>query len=237
MKNTIAAATAKIVRVAGPGGPQYGLLEDATVFALRGDVFGEFQKGEPIGEVDGLRFLAPVVPGKVILTGYNYAGHAEELKKNQPQDPLIFLKAPSAIVGDGDDVVFPRGADNVSYEGELVAVIGRRCRRVSPEDAADYILAIRAVTTLPIATSEARRAVRAREIIRHVRPARPVHRDGLESERTAPRIASERRSEAEQQHEFAHSLAGQARQLGIAIHDALSGRRPLYRYADGRRTH
>ena len=137
---TVATATAKIVRVAGDDGPRYGLLEETTVYALVGDVFGSFERGAVLGEMRALRFLPPVVPGKVILTGYNYAGHAEELKKTQPEDPLIFLKAPSAIVGDGDDVYFPRGAENVSYEGELVAVIGRRCRRISPQEAPAYIL-------------------------------------------------------------------------------------------------
>jgi 2-keto-4-pentenoate hydratase/2-oxohepta-3-ene-1,7-dioic acid hydratase in catechol pathway len=107
---------------------------------LRGDVYGDFERGAEFGDVRSARLLAPVVPGKVILTGYNYAGHAEELSKTQPQDPLIFLKAPSAVVGDGADVVYPRDAENVSYEGELVVVIGKRCRRISAAEAADYVL-------------------------------------------------------------------------------------------------
>ncbi len=135
-----ATATAKIVRYAGSDGPHYGLLEGAQIFDLLGDVFGAFTRGAALADRDSVRLLPPVTPGKVILTGYNYAGHAEELKKIQPQDPLIFLKAPTALIGDGADVVYPREAQNVSYEGELVVVIGRRCRRVAEADAAGVIL-------------------------------------------------------------------------------------------------
>ena len=135
-----AQATAKIVRYAGSGGPRYGLLEGTQIYELLGDLFGAFTRGAQVMDRDAARLLPPVAPGKVILTGYNYAGHAEELKKMQPQDPLIFLKAPTAVVGDGEDVVYHRDAQNVSYEGELVVVIGRRCRRVSEADAADVIL-------------------------------------------------------------------------------------------------
>jgi 2-keto-4-pentenoate hydratase/2-oxohepta-3-ene-1,7-dioic acid hydratase in catechol pathway len=87
-----------------------------------------------------VQFLPPVEPSKVILVGYDYAGQAAELAKLQPEDPLIFLKAPSSLIGGGADIVFPRDAQNVSYEGEFVVVIGRRCKNVSPEDG----LAIRA---------------------------------------------------------------------------------------------
>jgi 2-keto-4-pentenoate hydratase/2-oxohepta-3-ene-1,7-dioic acid hydratase in catechol pathway len=140
MRQTIGTATAKIVRFPADGGPRYGLLEGGAIHELRGDVFGAFERGEAVTDVEHAKLLAPVLPGKVILTGYNYAGHAAELKKVQPQDPLIFLKASTAVVGDGADVVYPRDAQNVSYEGELVVVIGRRCRRVSEAEAPDYIL-------------------------------------------------------------------------------------------------
>lgn len=131
---------AKIVRYAHGDGPRYGVLEGSQVYELVGDVFGSFTRGAAVMDRGAARLLPPVVPGKVILTGYNYAGHAEELKKIQPQDPLIFLKATTAVIADGDDVVYPRDAQNVSYEGELVVVIRRRCRRVAEADAADVIL-------------------------------------------------------------------------------------------------
>ncbi len=136
----VATKVTKIVRFESPHGPQYGLLEGTQIYELLGDVFGAYTRGAPVMERSTARLLPPVVPGKVILTGYNYAGHAQELRKIQPQDPLIFLKAPSAVIGDDDDVVYPRDAQNVSYEGELVVVIGRRCRRVPEAAAADVIL-------------------------------------------------------------------------------------------------
>ncbi len=131
---------ARIVRFAAQFGSAYGIVEEDTVFALVGDPFAEFRRGDAVAQLRSVRLLPPVRPSKVILTGYNYAGHAEELAKTQPQDPLIFLKAPSALIGDGSDVVFPNGAEHVSYEGELVVVIGRRCAKVSPDDALGYVL-------------------------------------------------------------------------------------------------
>ncbi len=140
MDNSTTVATAKIVRVQIGDVARHALLEDATLYELQGDLYSTFERGPALGDLRDARLLAPVVPGKVILTGYNYAGHAQELSKQQPQDPLIFLKAPSAIVSDGADVIYPRDAQNVSYEGELVVVIGRRCRRIGAREAAHYIL-------------------------------------------------------------------------------------------------
>ena len=140
MERATAVSAAKTVRVQIGGASRYAIVEGSTLYELRGDIFDTFERGPQLGNLRDAKLLAPVVPGKVILTGYNYAGHAQELSKAQPQDPLIFLKAPSAIIASDTDVVYPRDAQNVSYEGELVVVIGRRCRRISADEAQDYIL-------------------------------------------------------------------------------------------------
>src|SRR5690606_17429290 len=64
-----------------------------------------------------------------------YAKHAAEMGGNVPAEPLIFLKAPSALIADGDDIVIPSWAGRVDYEGEIALVIGERASRVSPDDA------------------------------------------------------------------------------------------------------
>jgi 2-keto-4-pentenoate hydratase/2-oxohepta-3-ene-1,7-dioic acid hydratase in catechol pathway len=140
MSATVKTSTVRVVRFAADGGPRYGILEGDAIHALEGDLFGEFRQGKVLREAREARLLPPVEPSKVILVGYNYLGHAEELKKLQPEDPLVFLKAPSALIGSGADVVYPRDAQNVSYEAELVVVLGRRCAKVSPEEAPEYVL-------------------------------------------------------------------------------------------------
>jgi 2-keto-4-pentenoate hydratase/2-oxohepta-3-ene-1,7-dioic acid hydratase in catechol pathway len=89
----------------------------------------------------GLRLLAPVAPQKIVCVGRNYREHAAELGNPMPAEPLLFLKAPSALVGDGEAIELPRLSQRVEHEGELAVVIGRRCRRLSDaENPLQYVL-------------------------------------------------------------------------------------------------
>lgn len=84
-------------------------------------------------------------PGKIVCVGRNYRDHAKEMGNDVPKEPLIFLKPPSSVVGDGDAVVLPPQSAQVEHEGEIGVVIGRTLRRVSPEETAGAIRAIVAV--------------------------------------------------------------------------------------------
>ena len=81
-------------------------------------------------------------PGKVVCVGRNYREHADELGHTLTPEPLLFLKPPSAVIGDGDAIVLPRLSPSlarVDYEGELVAIIGRPLHHASPETALDAV--------------------------------------------------------------------------------------------------
>jgi 2-keto-4-pentenoate hydratase/2-oxohepta-3-ene-1,7-dioic acid hydratase in catechol pathway len=78
--------------------------------------------------------LAPCLPTKIVCVGRNYAAHAAELGNEVPQNPLLFLKPPSAVIGPGEAIVLP-SSGCVHYEAELAVVIGERCRRVAACDA------------------------------------------------------------------------------------------------------
>jgi 2-keto-4-pentenoate hydratase/2-oxohepta-3-ene-1,7-dioic acid hydratase in catechol pathway len=81
-------------------------------------------------------------PGKVVCVGRNYREHADELGHTLTPEPLLFLKPPSAVIGDGDAIVLPRlpaVLSRIDYEGELVAIIGRPLRHASPETALDAV--------------------------------------------------------------------------------------------------
>jgi 2-keto-4-pentenoate hydratase/2-oxohepta-3-ene-1,7-dioic acid hydratase in catechol pathway len=78
-------------------------------------------------------------PTKIIGVGLNYRAHAEEMKKPLPDEPLLFLKPPSALLAPGDPIVRPPGYERVDFEGELCVVIGRRARRVTREAALDHV--------------------------------------------------------------------------------------------------
>jgi 2-keto-4-pentenoate hydratase/2-oxohepta-3-ene-1,7-dioic acid hydratase in catechol pathway len=80
-------------------------------------------------------------PSKIVCVGRNYAEHAKELGNEVPSAPLLFLKAPSAIVRDGDEIVIPSQSNQVEHEGELAVVIGRDCKNVrDDEDPFVYVL-------------------------------------------------------------------------------------------------
>jgi len=91
----------------------------------------------PLSQV---KVLPPVVPSKIVCVGRNYADHAAELGNQVPKEPLLFLKAPSAIIGNGEAIRLPSQSTQVEHEGELAVVIGRTCKDISEnDDVLDYV--------------------------------------------------------------------------------------------------
>ncbi|GBD31387.1 MAG: hypothetical protein KatS3mg081_1097 [Gemmatimonadales bacterium] len=78
-------------------------------------------------------------PSKIVCVGRNYAEHARELGNTLPPEPLLFLKPPSALIGDGDAIVLPRASERVEHEGEIAVVVGKRMKRVSETEAVEGI--------------------------------------------------------------------------------------------------
>ena len=83
--------------------------------------------------------LAPCVPSKIVCVGRNYAAHAKEMGNEIPDRPLLFLKPPSAVIGPGEAIELPE-SPTVHHEAELAVVMAKQCRRVSADDAMDYVL-------------------------------------------------------------------------------------------------
>ncbi len=102
-----------------------------------------FEDPIPTGEVvplDDVRLLAPVLPSKLVCVGKNYAAHAAEFGMDVPEEPLLFLKPSTAVIGPGDPIQLLPISKRIDYEGELAVVIGRLARGVRAEDAYRYIL-------------------------------------------------------------------------------------------------
>ena len=90
----------------------------------------------PLGEVE----LLPLVrPSKIICVGLNYFNHARELEMAVPEEPILFLKPPSSVIGAGDAIVTPACSQRVDYEAELALVMGKAARFVSEEDALGHV--------------------------------------------------------------------------------------------------
>jgi len=87
-----------------------------------------------------VRLCAPVArPGKIVAVARNYADHAAESGASPPSEPVLFLKAPSAVAGPGDEILLPAASREVDWEGELAVVIGRAAREVTEEEALDHV--------------------------------------------------------------------------------------------------
>jgi len=85
-------------------------------------------------EIKDVVIRIPVTPSKIICVGRNYAEHAAELGNEIPSEPLLFLKAPSSIITDGDAIVLPKQSQQVEHEGELAVIIGRECKDLPDEE-------------------------------------------------------------------------------------------------------
>lgn len=120
--------------------PRQGWILGNQVGAIEGSIFSEFRRLEAEEDISNIKILPPVLPSKIICIGRNYAAHASEHGADVPEVPLLFLKPPSSIIGNGDTIILPPQSQQVEHEAELAVVIGKRGRWISPEEAEDFIL-------------------------------------------------------------------------------------------------
>lgn len=132
----------KIVRFESDGKTSYGLLDAATgrIREIEGAPFDSVQITGKGLSLDDVRVLAPVSPSKIVAVGLNYRDHAREMGKKIPEEPLLFLKAPSALNDPGGDIVYPRASKRVDHEAELAVVIGRKAKDVKAKHASSVVL-------------------------------------------------------------------------------------------------
>ncbi|MBN1221669.1 MAG: fumarylacetoacetate hydrolase family protein [Candidatus Aminicenantes bacterium] len=119
----------------------FGVLKEERLAPISGSIFRKFhtKRGSiPISEVI---LLAPVRPTKIVALGRNYKDHAAEMGASLPEEPLIFLKPATCLVGPDEIIVYPKMSKRVDFEGELAVVIRKKARLLGDEDDVDdYIL-------------------------------------------------------------------------------------------------
>lgn len=130
----------KIVRFERGDASGYGLVEGNLIYTLEGDPYGDFEPGVRVGRLGRVRLGPPCQPTKIVALGLNYADHAAEAGLPLPEEPIIFLKPPTAVIGHLDQIIYPAMSQRVDYEAELAVVIGRRARNVPSHEARRYIL-------------------------------------------------------------------------------------------------
>ena len=129
----------RIARFSQGGEPKVGILDGPELVVLKGH---PLISTEPSGErvaTKEVKLLAPVIPSKIVCIGMNFAAHAAEIAQDVPDEPLIFFKPSTAVIGPGDAIVLPRQSDQVELEVELAIVMGKLAKNITREQAADHI--------------------------------------------------------------------------------------------------
>jgi 2-keto-4-pentenoate hydratase/2-oxohepta-3-ene-1,7-dioic acid hydratase in catechol pathway len=125
----------------------FGVVEGDSVIAVEGSPFGEYKQTTRSFPLKHVKLLIPVVPSTFFCVGINYANHIRKMAQKRgtepvfPKKPDIGYRANNALIAHDEDIVKPKDAtDAFQYEGELVAVFGKRTRNVSRENALNYVL-------------------------------------------------------------------------------------------------
>ena len=138
----------RIVRFTPPQGsklgsdPHFGVMEDEkTIRAIASDPLyaGIFKEDETF-LLEDVRLLAPVIPrSKVVCVGKNYADHAAEMGGEVPEEPIIFIKPNTSVIGPNDVIQWPSSSERIDHEAELAVVISKICKEVPREKVKDVI--------------------------------------------------------------------------------------------------
>ncbi len=147
----------KIARVLVDNKESYGFIKGHNLFAkddiekalgiklpqtieefLLSHINLEFNNIEPLKHY---RLLPPITkPSKIICLGFNYLDHAKEQNKKPPEEPVIFFKPRTTLIGAFDDIIAPNFIKELDYEAELAVIINKECKNVGIEEAMDYVL-------------------------------------------------------------------------------------------------
>jgi len=131
----------KIARFEYNDDVHYGAIEGDVMRLLSGSIFcDDIATTDTTIPLNSVRLLAPVIPGKVVCVGLNYKDHAKEMGMPLPDEPVLFLKPSTAVIGPSDNIIYPQNVKRLDYEAELALVIKATARDVREDEAGDHIL-------------------------------------------------------------------------------------------------
>ncbi|MFW6056159.1 MAG: fumarylacetoacetate hydrolase family protein [Chloroflexota bacterium] len=130
----------KLARIQLHGTPTWGIIEGDDVFALEGNLYGDFSKGVKLSSLADATLLAPCEPTIIVACGLNYMGEIKHLGADIPKEPSLFFKPQTTVHDPGVTLPYPRISDNLSHEAELCCVMKKTARFVSEAEALDYVL-------------------------------------------------------------------------------------------------
>jgi len=132
----------KFIRFLINGKEKNGIVieEDHMVREIKGDFFEKYEILENQYSLLEIKYLPPCMPSKIIALGLNYFDHAEEFKLKIPEEPLIFLKPSSAVIGHKENIIYPKMTERLDYEAELGVIIKNKVKNIKPKEVYENIL-------------------------------------------------------------------------------------------------
>lgn len=118
----------------------WGIVKGHEVCLLKRPPFARITPGHSVVPLAKAGLLAPATPSKIILAGLNYRDHAKELGMAVPEEPVIFLKPPTTLIGPGASIVYPAGVSRLDHEAELALVVRKQAKDVPVNRVREYIL-------------------------------------------------------------------------------------------------
>ncbi len=130
-------------------GGAYGILENDSVTPLDAAPWTGGKPQSAVRPLSSVKLLAPVEPSKIVCIGLNYHAHvaASFSAEKPPEEPLMFLKPPSSVIGPGDKIIHPPQSERVDYEAELGVVMGKKATKVSGGGGGAFISSASPVST------------------------------------------------------------------------------------------
>lgn len=137
----------KYCRINHRGKPTWGVVQGNTIKVVDGDLFAEHRVLDETVSIESPRLLPPVVPSKIVCVGLNYEDHVKESQSSNvvPQEPVLFMKPTTALIGPEEIIVCPPSSQRVDFEGEIGVVLKSRCRDLSPEQIEQQIFGVTCV--------------------------------------------------------------------------------------------
>ena len=134
----------KILRFQQNNKEVFGILKNEVVYEVVSNSQNLFyaRSCPELGKsysLEDVKILPPVYPSKVVCVGLNYQDHAAELDMDLPDEPVLFLKPPTTVIGPADPIIYPPESRQVDYEAELAVIVGQNAHKISVDDASNYI--------------------------------------------------------------------------------------------------
>jgi len=129
----------KFVRFAENGEVRTARVEGEQVRVIKGSLFDQYELTSTTYPLSGLKLLPPTAPTKIVCVAHNYRGLIEQLGQPIPEEPILFLKPPSCLIGHEEAIVIPAIAERVIFEGELAIIVKDKMKNVPQEDALAHV--------------------------------------------------------------------------------------------------